>query len=640
MTRVAIVRTLTALSLLALITVQPVFAQEATSGPGDVIESTVAPDPSGERVSSTAPDVEPLEAPAADVAPEVESVGIQEAIDEWFGTYLVEPLWTYFLGAPMFQTRVQVVLHTDQASHPIKLLLADAGLSSWTTADKAIKGSAFISVKVDEVEAAATVLEKHGFSTLPDGKLGKEGGFPFIVLVLMCGGVVFTLMFRFINIRMFRHSIDVIRGKFDRPSDEGQISHFQALTSALSATVGLGNIAGVAVAIGMGGAGAVFWMWIIAFFGMSLKFVSCSFAQLYRRVDADGHVLGGPMVYLEEGIKERYPSVAWLGKVFGVSFAVFTIMAAFGGGNMFQANQTYSLVADQFGWTAAFEAGEISEGARFATALCVGITLAFFAGIVIIGGIKRIGVVTSKVVPLMCGFYCLVCLVIIGTNIGKVPTMLSEIFSCALNGQAMFGGFVGVLIMGAKRAAFSNEAGLGSAAIAHSAAKTDEPIREGTVAMIGPFIDTIVVCTMTALAILITGAHLDPETGAAFADPQGIKITATAFSTLGQWVPWLLTIAVVIFAYSTLISWSYYGERSVEYLFGKAGIMPYRVVYVFIVIAGPVLSLKNVIGFADMMLFSMAFPNIIGLLLISGKLRPLVKDYVDRVKSGEIKPVK
>ncbi len=461
--------------------------------------------------------------------------------------------------------------------------------------------------------------------------IGFGARMPVVLLVLMFGGFFFTFRFGFINVRLFGHCIEVIRGKFDKEGDEGQISHFQALTSALSATVGLGNIAGVAVAIAMGGPGAIFWMWCIAFFGMSSKFSSCSLAQFYRKVKQDGSILGGPMIYLEEGIRDCYPRLAPLGKIFGVMFAVFTILAAFGGGNMFQGNQTYKILSDQMGITADF------------APVLFGVTMAFLVGLVIIGGISRIGRVTSKMVPVMCGFYCTVCIIIIFMNLGDVPAMFQSIFSSAFTHEAGIGGLLGIVILnGARRAAFSNEAGLGSAAIAHAAAKTDEPVREGVVAMIGPFIDTIVVCTMTALAILITKSNLDPETGMPFVgavtNEKGIELTVLAFSTLGSWATNLLCVAVVVFAYSTMISWSYYGERATEYLFGMRGIMPYRIVYVLAVVLGPILSLSAVLDFSDMALFSMAFPNILGMILLSGLLHRRVKDYVKRLRSGEMKP--
>lgn len=444
---------------------------------------------------------------------------------------------------------------------------------------------------------------------------------PVIVCVLFLGGFFFTLRYTFINLRLFRHSIDVIRGRYDKPHHEGEVTHFRALTSALSATVGLGNISGVAVAISMGGAGAVFWMWFTAVFGMSLKFSSCTLAQLYRRIGEDGQVLGGPMVYLELGFKEK--GFAIPGKVLAILFSVLTILAALGGGNMFQANQTFSLFQSQVLGT--------QEAAPWVP-WAFGFLLAIPVGIVIIGGIKRIGEVTARMVPTMCVFYCAVCVTIVLLNITEVPSMFASIFSQAFRSEAMFGGFIGVLVQGMRRAAFSNEAGLGSAAIAHAAAKTDEPVREGVVAMIGPFIDTILVCTMTALAILITGAHMEEGL-------EGIEITAAAFGQLGSVVPYILFIAVFVFAFSSVISWGYYGERATEYLFGKSGILPYRIVYVGIVVLGPVLSLQAVLDFSDAVMLSMAFPNIVGMLFLSGKVKGMVDDYVARLRSGEMKPV-
>ncbi len=465
------------------------------------------------------------------------------------------------------------------------------------------------------------------FYKIPTGFDNKA--IPLIVLVLLCGGLFFTLRYGFVNVRMFRHCIQVIRGKYDRPEDKGEVSHFQALTSALAATVGLGNIAGVAVAISMGGAGAVFWMWVVAFLGMSMKFTSCTLAQYYRRIKPDGTVLGGPMIYMEDGIRERFPSLAPLGKLLAVVYAVLTILSAFGGGNMFQGNQTFSIIHKQFGIPNQH-------------AWVVGVILAFLVGIVIIGGIRRVGEVTSKLVPLMCAFYCLVCLTIVAINIAQVPSTFTSIFAEAFSSESIYGGFFGALLIGARRAGFSNEAGMGSAAIAHAAAKTEEPVREGIVAMIGPFIDTIVVCTMTALAILITGSHLDPATGAAYAagtaKPEGVELTAQAFASLGSVLPYFLCLAVFVFAYSTMISWSYYGERAVEYLVGQRGIPAYRVIYLIFVILGPILSLQAVIDFSDMLLLSMSFPNIIGMGLLSGLVAKHGRDYISRLKSGAMRP--
>ncbi|MBI1371307.1 MAG: amino acid carrier protein [Phycisphaera sp.] len=465
--------------------------------------------------------------------------------------------------------------------------------------------------------------------------VGVKYNIPLIVVVLVCGGIFFTLFYGFINVRLFGHSIRVIRGHYDSPDDHGEITHFQALTSALSATVGLGNIAGVAVAITAGGPGAVFWMWLVAFFGMSMKFSSCTLAQMYRRVGPEEedaikpseHVLGGPFLYLDRGLRETIGGGfgAALGKIFAVLFALFAIGGSIGGGNMFQGNQTFKVISE-------------ATGLSHDWAWAGGLVMAVLVGVVIIGGIRRIGEVTSKLVPAMCVFYSTVCAIIILANVDKVPAMFADIFHQAFSPQAVYaGGLVGVLIQGAKRASFSNEAGLGSAAIAHSAAKTDEPVREGIVAMIGPFIDTHVVCTMTALAILITGSQLDPS-GQPWADIKGVTITTNAFASLASWLPYLLMIAVFVFAYSTMISWSYYGERAAEYLFGKGAIVPYRVIYLGFVMIGPMVSLTNLMDFTDLLILSMAYPNIIGMLILAPKVRAAARDYAARLRSGEMKP--
>lgn len=444
---------------------------------------------------------------------------------------------------------------------------------------------------------------------------------PLVVFTMFIGGIFFTFRYGFVNVRFFKHAFQVISGKYDNKDDEGDVSHFQALTSALSATVGLGNIAGVAIAISLGGPGAVFWMWSTAFFGMSLKYSSCTLGLLYRTKDRNGKVLGGPMVYLPLALKDvGYPR---LGKFLGVLFAVLIIIGSFGGGNLFQANQTYSVINAYF---------------PNVEPLVVGITLAFFAGIVLIGGITRIGAVTAKLVPFMCGFYVLSCLAIILTNFPKVPAMFLDILSSAFSPDAAFGGFIGVLIIGVTRASFSSEAGLGSESIAHSAAKTKEPVREGVVAMLEPFIDTLVVCTMTALAILITGAHLEPSVAG-----EGVQITAYAFSTLGSWMPYLLMVAIAVFAYSTVISWSYYGERATEYLFGESlGPMAsnlYKLTYVFVIILGPVLTLSNIVDFSDLMILSMAFPNILGMVFVAKIVKERTELYAASLKEGKVPKV-
>ena len=441
---------------------------------------------------------------------------------------------------------------------------------------------------------------------------------PFIVLWLVLGAVFFTLRFNFINLRGFVHAIRVTRGDYDNEDDPGEVSHFQALSSALSATVGLGNIAGVAVAVGLGGPGAVFWMVVAGFLGMSSKFVECTLGQMYREVDADGKVLGGPMRYLKTGLAER--GQGGLGRVLAVLFAIMCIGGSFGGGNMFQSNQSYSQVAS------VIPALDGPAGAWI-----YGLGLALLVGIVIIGGIKRIGKVAGFVVPFMCGIYVLAGLFILVTHASEVPAAFGAIVGEAFTPAAGLGGLVGVLVQGFKRAAFSNEAGTGSASIAHSAAATDEPVREGIVALLEPFVDTIVVCTMTGLVIVISGAYLEPG--------EGIEMTSQAFGQTISWFPVVLSFAVFMFAFSTMISWSYYGERCWTSLFGsgRPAAMIYRVLFLVFVVIGAVTELGAVIDFSDLMILGMAFPNILGLFLLSGRVRKELDDYWSRLKSGEMK---
>ena len=440
---------------------------------------------------------------------------------------------------------------------------------------------------------------------------------PLIVLILCCGSLFFTIYHKWLNIRGFKHAIDITRGRYDNPNDPGEISHFQALTSALSATVGLGNIAGVAVAIHTGGPGAVIWMMLIGLLGMTAKFNECTLAMVYRKVRPDGTVDGGPMHYLEIGLQERgFPFP--VAKAFGLIFALFCIGGSFGGGNMFQANQATSAVRGMLG-----EAAGINW--------VFGCVLAFLVGLVIIGGIKRIGQVTEKIIPLMCGIYVLAGLVILGIHIKQVPDAAVLIVRSCVSPEAAYGGFIGVLVQGIRRAVFSNEAGVGSAAIAHAAAKTDEPVREGLVAMLGPFIDTVVICTMTALVVIVSGAYNTPEAG------QGVEMTRWAFSETLSWFPTILNISVFLFAYSTMISWSYYGEKAWQYIFGttKQAVIVYRIIFLGFIILGAVASLDNVIEFSDLMILSMAFPNIIGGVILAPRVKALLKDYWRRYKNNE-----
>ncbi|QDT41210.1 Amino-acid carrier protein AlsT [Gimesia alba] len=462
---------------------------------------------------------------------------------------------------------------------------------------------------------------------LTSAQIEKGDGVPLAVLWLVIGATYFTLRMNFINLRAFKHAILLVLGKYDNPEDEGEVTHFQALTAALSATVGLGNIAGVAIAIGTGGPGAMFWMMLAGLLGMTSKFAECTLAQIYRRISPDGRVMGGPMCYLSDGLKEQFPANPFmngLGKVLAVLFAVLCIGGSLAGGNSFQVNQSLEAVAEtipvlkNYSWV-------------------YGVTMAFFVGIVIIGGIRSIARTTEKVVPFMCGIYILACLAIIIFNLEKIPDSFKAIWNGAFNADAAYGGFIGVLIIGFKRAAFSNEAGVGSAAIAHSAAKTQYPVREGIVASLGPFIDTIMICTMTALVMIITSAYNDPQYTNLIQGNKGAALTSEAMASQIPYFNYILSIAVVLFAYSTMISWSYYGERCWAFLFGdsKKASMSYRILFLVFVVLGSLVSATNMLEFGDLMILGMAFPNILGVLLLSNRVKRELDAYWKRYKSGE-----
>ena len=443
---------------------------------------------------------------------------------------------------------------------------------------------------------------------------------PIVVVWLVFGALFFTFRMKFINFRGFKHALSLVRGDYDDPEDKGEVSHFQALTTALSATVGLGNIAGVAIAISVGGPGATFWMIVAGLLGMSSKFVECTLGVKYRKLDENGEVSGGPMYYLRDGLAKYNMPI--IGKILAVMFAILCIGGSFGGGNMFQANQAYAQLSGQFPALAG-------NGP-----LC-GLILASLVGVVIIGGIKRIANVTEKIVPLMALLYVGTALVIILINISEVGNVFVLIFNGAFAPDAAFGGVIGVLIQGFRRAAFSNEAGVGSAAIAHSAAKTKEPVSEGIVSLLEPFIDTVVICTMTALVIIFTGMY-DVE------GLEGAQMTSNAFGSVFSWFPYLLVIAIFLFAFSTMISWSYYGLKSWEFLFGKSKFSEYsyKSIFLLFIIVGSSVKLGAVLDFSDMMILAMAFPNIIGLLILSKEVKIDLNSYLKRLKSGEIKKYK
>ncbi|WP_031427563.1 amino acid carrier protein [Flavimarina sp. Hel_I_48] len=439
---------------------------------------------------------------------------------------------------------------------------------------------------------------------------------PFIVVWLIFGAAFFTVRMGFINFRGFSHSLELAKGKYDDPDAPGSITHFQALATAVSATVGLGNIAGVAVAVSLGGAGATFWMIVAGLLGMSSKFVECTLGVKYRNILPDGRVFGGPMNYLRYGLEKR--NMGGLGKVLAAFFAVLAIGASFGGGNMFQANQSFEILSGQF-------PALVGNGFWF------GVTVAVLVGVVIIGGINSIAKVTGKIVPIMAGVYVLGALTVIFINIENIGPAFSAIIDGAFSPSALKGGILGVLIVGFQRAAFSNEAGVGSAAIAHSVAKTNHPPSEGFVALLEPFIDTVVVCTLTALVLIFTGMH--EVTGVAGAD-----LTSDAFGSVISWFPYVLAAAVFLFAFSTMISWSYYGMRAWTYLFGKSKKMEllYKILFLFFVIVGASVSLGAVLDFSDMMILAMSFPNIIGLYIMSGEVRKDLREYFRKLKANEL----
>lgn len=437
-------------------------------------------------------------------------------------------------------------------------------------------------------------------------------GIPLIVAWLLGGAVFFTVRMRFVNVRLFKHAIDLIRGKHEKKDQVGEVTHFQALTTALSATVGLGNIAGVAIAIGTGGPGATFWMILVGFLGMSSKFTECTLGQMYRKVRKDGTIMGGAMHYLSDGLKDK--NLPGLGGFLAGLFCILCIGGSFGGGNAFQVVQSLDLIK-----TVVPSLGESSW--------IYGILMSILVGAVIIGGIKSISRVASFVVPFMCGVYILACLFILFSHFESIPSAFALIFEQAFSPDAAFGGFLGVLIIGIKRAVFSNEAGIGSAAIAHSAAKVSNPVEEGSVALLEPFIDTIVVCTMTALVIIITGSYLDPANADFISNNQGGALTSAAMGSVIPWFPYILSVAVFLFAFSTMISWSYYGERCWVYLFGDSSSLYYKILFLVFCFLGSIITATNILDFSDLMILGMAFPNILGLLLLSGKVSTLLKEY-------------
>ena len=444
----------------------------------------------------------------------------------------------------------------------------------------------------------------------------KIYGVPWILVWLVIGAVVFTFYFRFISVRGFMHAINITLGKFDNnEKDPGEVSHFQALVTALSGTIGLGNIAGVAIAISLGGPGATFWMILAGFLGMSSKFIECTLAVMYRKENPDGTVSGGPMYYISKGFAEI--NMPGLSRVLAFAFAVMCVVGALGAGNMFQANQAFQQFMNVTGGKESFIA---DKGWLF------GLVLAFLVGIVIIGGIKSIARVTEKLVPFMAIVYVLAAAVIIMMNYEKVPAAFAAIITGSFSPEGVAGGIIGVLIQGFKRAAFSNEAGIGTAPIAHAAVRTREPITQGFVSLLEPFIDTIIVCTMTALVIIITGMY-DNTSGMS-----GVELTSKAFGSVFPWFRYVFTLAVILFAYSTMLSWSYYGTKAWTYLFGETrqADVTYKIIFCVFIIVGATTNLTSVVDFSDAMIFAMALINICGLYVLAPKVKAELKKYMER----------
>lgn len=556
-------------------------------------------------------------------------------------------------------------------------LLIFGATSSQLKADESAEKN--VDQMIDETLAPiADTAESIVFWSVP---VTKDSAVPLVLIVLAVTAIFLTIYFRFINFRAMGIAKRTIQGKYTDPDAPGQISHFQALSAALSATVGLGNIAGVAVAIGIGGAGATFWMIVVGLCGMTTKFTECTLGVKFRRVDPDGTTRGGAMYYLRDGLGAKGGMWVPLGKILAISFAIFCIAGAIGAGNMFQSNQAHAQFSDSF--------GVLNTGWHF------GLIVAVMVALVIIGGIVWIARVTSFLVPFMCVTYVIAAIVVLLVNASAIPGAIGLIFSEAFSGSAAVGGFIGALIQGIKRGVFSNEAGVGSAPIAHSAVKTSRPASEGLVALLEPFIDTVVVCTMTALVIISTGmwdvkadakndlqilsspegteSVATVEAGTKFLFPKlegddkqspegwyhvkeykgeatgwvsadqvrlrdgwggGIWLTSESFKTVISWFPYVLAIAVFLFAFSTMISWSYYAEQAVIYLFGnnRVVVLAFKLIFCGFIVVGAAASLGNVLRLADALFFCMVIPNLVGVYVLLPVVKKELSSYLSHVR--------
>lgn len=447
---------------------------------------------------------------------------------------------------------------------------------------------------------------------------------PLVVLWLVIGAIFFTLRMGFVNVWGFKHAIELVRGDYANPKDSGEVSHFQALATAVSGTVGIGNIGGVAVAVTVGGPGATFWLIMAGFLGMSTKFVECTLGVKYRNENADGSVSGGPMYYLSKGFSER--GMAGFGKFVGTFYAIGIFIGALGIGNMFQSNQAY------------VQLNNVTGGMFDGLGWLVGLVMALIVFAVIIGGIKSIARVTEKIVPFMAIFYCFFALIVIFMNGSAIPEAIGNVFTGAFTGEGVAGGALGALIIGFQRAVFSNEAGIGSASIAHAAVRTNEPVTEGMVSLLEPFIDTIVICTITAMVIGTTAvAYPEFANGAT-----GIAMTSAAFEYQISWFPIPLAFAGMLFAFSTMISWSYYGLKGWTYLFGESarGQTIYKLIFCVFVMLGCMVQLGPILDISDALVFLICVPNILGLYILAPIVKKELDSYMSRINSGEIKKFK
>jgi alanine or glycine:cation symporter, AGCS family len=564
----------------------------------------------------------------------------QSKVDQFFGKNIVSPIaellfWKipgtqyYEDGPPVYLfTATQVRQLTDQNSTGGNFTFVGGNLKAARVKEgrweQLPETPTLQNVHIKFSKSPQTYLDSAKID--PIGFISIQQGFPLIVAWLLGGALFFTLRMRFVNLRLFKHAIDLVRGKYDSEDQKGEVSHFQALTTALSATVGLGNIAGVAIAIGMGGPGATFWIVLVGFLGMSSKFTECVLGQKYRKIRKDGKIMGGAMHYLSDGLKEL--KLKHLGGLLAGLFCVLCIGGSFGGGNAFQVVQSLDLIQSVFPALQSYP-------------WVYGLIMTTLVGLVILGGIKGIASVASRIVPAMCAIYLLACIVILTMHFEAIPAAITLIFESAFSFDAGFGGFLGILVIGVKRAVFSNEAGIGSAAIAHSAAKVSHPTEEGVVALLEPFIDTIVVCTMTALVIIITGVY-EPTTFTSdpteqntlqgyIDDSKGGALTSAAMASVIPWFPYLLSIAVFLFAFSTMISWSYYGERCWVWLFGDKSSIFYKLLFLVSSFLGSVITATNVLDFSDLMILGMAFPNILGMILLSRSVRKELRDYEQKL---------